>query len=761
MLKKHSPLSLRSFWWCTGLATALGAALIPLPLVGKHGVESALVLGVVLPMLSAALAARLVAAARAGCLGRISGPGLLRDIALCGAWLFALPNLALALGAVTSRACEPWKGLSFMLAGPLPGTVLAAVLGGLLAATTRRGWLGTLLAVLPPLLGLAGWAYEFYGTPAVFAFGHFFGYFPGALYDRQVHLPETLLHLRAVSALLAMGAAWMFLARVRAPTYALSGPGAPGRRAWAGLGALSLGVVITLLGAEFGFRSDHRRIAEVLGGYHRSERCELFVPRGMKHKRRFGRDCDVRVAQAEAYLGVRMGGPLRAYVFRSAGQKRALMGAQVTNIAKPWRREIYLHEAGWPHPVLSHEVAHVVAAEFGRGPFKVSGQLSGYLPNPGIVEGLAVATAFRPKDGLTPDQWARASLDLGMAPRLSELLGQGFFARSARLAYTLSGSFLRFLHGRYGAKALRRIYTEGDVSRALQRPLDELEAQWHDHLRSVELSNEGLSLAQLRFAKRGLFSAICPHRIADLRAALAQDVAANDLEAALTACDAILDTDPSQTGTRIRRIGVLARLGRQQAALDALDALQKTPGIGAAAVAQAKHTLADELFRADDRERARHMYGVLLREPLTPDMRRLVEVKASSLEGSRRQAKLVQQFLIGGGAEDGLTAIHLLRELREVRSDGLPHYLEARQLMFRNRFAAAERLFAQARELTLPTETLTDEALRAHAICALASGNRDRAAKLFETLSGVSSPALRWQAQDWLSRMDIERQQGD
>ena len=81
-------------------------------------------------------------------------------------------------------------------------------------------------------------------------------------------------------------------------------------------------------------------------------------------------------------------------MFRSADEKRALMGAADTNIAKPWRREIYLQDEAFPHPVLPHELAHIVAGNTGRGPLRVSGKLQGLYPDFALVEGTAVAAAW-------------------------------------------------------------------------------------------------------------------------------------------------------------------------------------------------------------------------------------------------------------------------------------------------------------------------------------------------------------------------------
>jgi hypothetical protein len=92
-----------------------------------------------------------------------------------------------------------------------------------------------------------------------------------------------------------------------------------------------------------------------------------------------------------AILGVTQRARVTAFFFRDTSEKRRLMGASNTYIAKPWRNEVYLQLGGWPHPVLFHEIVHVVAGNVGRGPFRVSGGIGGLLPSPGIVEGVAGA----------------------------------------------------------------------------------------------------------------------------------------------------------------------------------------------------------------------------------------------------------------------------------------------------------------------------------------------------------------------------------
>src|SRR5690606_14621288 len=121
------------------------------------------------------------------------------------------------------------------------------------------------------------------------------------------------------------------------------------------------------------------------------------------------------VRAVEATLGARGPARIRAFFFRDEHDKKRLMGAAHTYVAKPWREEVYLQVAPYPHPVLGHELAHVIAGSFGRGPFRIAGAAGGWLPNPGLIEGVAVAASPH-DDDLTDAQWARAMMQIGILP---------------------------------------------------------------------------------------------------------------------------------------------------------------------------------------------------------------------------------------------------------------------------------------------------------------------------------------------------------
>ncbi|HJL28434.1 MAG TPA: hypothetical protein RMI62_05160, partial [Polyangiaceae bacterium LLY-WYZ-15_(1-7)] len=188
----------------------LGLGLATSRLLGVHGVESALALGLALPWLAGAIGARLVIRARHE--GQAPGAGtiLLRATGH-GLALWAVPVLVLALNQLRVRNCTPVEGLAFLVAGPGVGVVLAAIAGVLWGAAFRRERLATLLAALTPLASAGLGLWEFASTPAIFVYDAFAGWFPGTLYDEDVGFPAAYLTFRGLTVL--WGLALMLLLR--------------------------------------------------------------------------------------------------------------------------------------------------------------------------------------------------------------------------------------------------------------------------------------------------------------------------------------------------------------------------------------------------------------------------------------------------------------------------------------------------------------------------------------------------------------------
>ena len=755
-------LRLRSTRVALIVAAIASLAMTLSPLLGVWGVESALVLGVLLPPFAAAIGARYVAAVRrhgllvraSRLIGRAAGTALL---------VLAVPVAVLGLNmAFRVPSCNPVEGLAFVLLGPGVGMVLASATGVLTSAWVPRVRLATALAVMFPIVGIALGVVRFWSSPAIFVYAHYVGWFPGTLYDEGVFIPTTYLSFRALS-----------LAILLAMTAALSATWDPGTmRARLGgmLSAPARGSTATVLvllvlvadgfAPQLGHTGDAAHIADELGATRRSERCIVHAPRDLPPSEvdRLAADCDYRVRIAEADLGVRHEAPVTAFFFRSAEEKQRLMGAASTFIAKPWRHEVYLQIRGWPHPVLAHEIVHVVAGGTADGPFRVGGHAGGWLPDPALIEGVAVAVAWDARDGLTPHQWAAAMRELDLMPPLARVLGLSFLGQPPRNAYTVAGSFVRYVIDTYGAEPVRRGYRTGDLAESVGKPIEELEREWLAFLDGVELPSEALALAELRFSDRSIFSAVCPHEVAKLRAALAADVSVGDAARAEESCREILEIDPNDAVTRAQCVGVNAWLGELPRALAHLRVLESPPEAPEPVLVMARLGLADAAWRRGDAGGALAIYRALLDEPQTDDAARQIEVRVLGLDASAREAALVFDLLVGREAPASApVAVYVARELAGIREDGLGPYLEARQLMGVGRYDLALPAIEAGRARGLPTERLRVEARRMHATILFAVGRPADATRVWREVlrEPASSAAQRVEARDWLRRIRL------
>jgi tetratricopeptide (TPR) repeat protein len=730
------------------------------PLTGVPGIESALALGLVLPPFVAAAGARLSIAARAD---GIVGPGaLLARAARVAAGSVLLPTAVLAMNGLRVRWCAPLEGLAFVALGPGIGALLAAFIGVLVGAVVPGPRWATAIAATVPIAAALASATVLYTTPAIFAYGHFYGYFPGTLYDPDITIEEPYLTFRALSAAWIVGLAALTVAIVDRETARPSLPQArraPGALAVA-LFAVAAGIAGEVKATDLGHRSTSESIRERLGATLRGRRCDVVVPREIPRDRaeRLRDDCDFRVAQAAQRLGVEPPARVTAFFFRSASEKRALMGASGTFIAKPWRREVYLQLGGWPHPVLAHEIVHVVAGEVGAGPFRISGRWGGWLPSPGVIEGLAVAVAWEAREGLTPHEWARAMLELGLTPSIARTEGIGFLAEPASRAYTASGSFVRWIFDQRGAAAVRALYRSGEYGEVLGMSLAEAEREWRAWLTSqVELRPEALALAEARFERPAIFAQVCPHRVARLMEIVEDEMAAGDELRAIETCEKILEIDPRDATARARLAVALAREGDFERARRELDRLAGPPSAARSIVRAARQGIADALWAAERTEEAARLFRAILQEPLSDEDARQVEVRLLAIEGGMEGGEHLREVFAPppDRPHDSATAMYAIAQVRQARPDGLGAYLAARQLMQRERYDLAAGALAEAIERGLPTERLRREARRIEAIIAFANGWRRRSREIWEAIAvdPSSTEAARVEARDWLERI--------
>ncbi|HEX2879386.1 MAG TPA: hypothetical protein VHO25_07595, partial [Polyangiaceae bacterium] len=498
-------------WRCApSLAETVGLLVIALttfvvgfaPLFGGPGYEYALACGLILPGCVAVTAA--LTELNRDRLHRYSSA--LGRGALVGMAASVLAALTAGIHGLRVGFCSPTQGFTLFLLGPAAGALLAgvwgAVVGSLLktVAGKKRIAFAIVLGLAAPVATIVISLLRFYTSPMIFAFDPFVGFFAGALYDTVIGGLDRLLTYRVGSAATLL-AVWAAARQLRVP-----GPGQRWPRwrwrHWSNAALLLVGGLvsstITLNGPRLGHYQTAKSIATTLGGQLQGERCEVLHSREMlvRDVALLTRECDAHVRAIESFLGTQGPKHVRVYLFNGPDQKGWLMGAANTYIAKPWRNEIYLQAAGFPHPVLAHELAHVIAGSFGRGPFKIAGDWGGWLPDPGRIEGIAVAAAPSDEADLTATEWAAAMLELRLLPSFDAVFGLGFLAQHSSTAYTVAGAFLQHLREQLGPEVLQAWYGGQTLEQATGVSLAVWEQRFRAHLATIQLAEAALNNAR-------------------------------------------------------------------------------------------------------------------------------------------------------------------------------------------------------------------------------------------------------------------------
>jgi tetratricopeptide (TPR) repeat protein len=599
-----------------------------------------------------------------------------------------------------------------------------------------RVLLTVVAAPLGPVLGVLLSVWRFYSTPTIFSFDPFFGFFSGTLYDTVVEATVPLLTYRlgSVLTLLASGILAAHLAHGEEGKPILRSLRRPGMPL---LGALcaTASLMLVLEGWRLGHWQTATTIERDLGARISGVRCDVIYPRAMRTEeaRLFARDCDEQLPAIEKYFEIPATGRVTAYLFRSSADKRRLMGAGDTFIAKPWRHEVYLQAAGYPHPVLGHELAHVVAGSFAAGPFHIAGRWKGVKANPGLIEGIAVAAA-PDEDALTPAEWSRAMLDLKLLPSVAPLFSFDFLGENASKSYTVAGAFVRFIKVNFGTATLRAWYAGEALPALTKSSWEELEAKWRAELAQIKLPEAAQAIARARFDRPSVWGRKCPHTVDLFRKEAERAQERGDYIMARRTYDDLLKLDPHDDGAKLAISGCLLRRGEIDEARKVLAAILGDETSTRIAQNRALSQLADLDLELGDYDRAAQHYAQLASRSLDEDSLRTIEVKASSL-GDPRARRAIAAYLVGAPERgvDAMTAGALLGSwAAEDPTDGLPEYLLGKDLSNRGLYADAAERLDRALAKRLPPGRVLREALRQRVVVACALGDAATARKAYD-----------------------------
>ncbi|MCA9660841.1 MAG: hypothetical protein KC486_21035, partial [Myxococcales bacterium] len=651
--------------WLLALYTL---ALTGAPLVGTLGYENSVALTAPMSVLGVLVGVDAVRRA-APTLDAIAREAA-RDLAGLG----AAALLVLLIAQLWHPSCDPAAGLLFLAMGPLLSSVLGAtagIVGACLVQHPPRRWLQALLGLVPLAYCLVVGLLRLYVDPAVYAFDPFFGYFAGPLYDEAIAIDDRyvlfrLYNLLAAAAALAAVRIWgepvLAAARAPAPPPALAaddettddgakddnrkrgaadtttrGP-LPQRlreRPWASLTlALSLAgaAIFGLQPARFGFHMTVDGIAEVLTATRTSEHFIVrYAPTSST-----AREIDVVVAELEfahhrlaSALGRAPQSRVEAFIFPDPALKRRTIGAARTEVAPPWRLQLYLNHQPFPAQVMPHELAHAFESTIGDEVFGLSGRVDGGARvNLALLEGFATAMAPRTWDGLDLHDMAAVLDRLELRPDLEGIMGLAFWGQASKRAYTAAGSFCLWLAETRGTQSLAALYSSaGDFEGTYGEGLGELQREWLAFLRRRELRPQDIEAMRQLFERRSIFQRPCAHRAADLavEAALAQG--RGDTAAMIAAYDELCAVEPDRPEHQIARATALAQTERLAAAAEVLRDALASPGMTATLRAVTHERLGDLALVGGDLEAAAASYREALAGSTRENQTRTLQIK--------------------------------------------------------------------------------------------------------------------------------------
>jgi tetratricopeptide (TPR) repeat protein len=650
-----------------GLVFAYAVVVSRLPLLNSLGYEYSAAIALVLPIVPGLFLLRAFAPGGAG--GRTA---LLQSAASLAA--------ALVVGYLNSffvKNCSPGDGLAWFFLLPCAGMAWVASLAYFCAASfpKRVRWYAVILAAVlvhPLYLG--------YFTPRIDSYNFVYGYFPGFTYDEDLRLTSTLGVWRVITAVCA-------IALAAAGTVMQSRKS--GRNAAAGGTVVVLSVaalaVAWFFRTDIGIETTASSLRRALGSEVTTRHFRIYydstsIP--ADEVKWVAAEHEFRFWQVSRFLGADTNRVIESYIHPDDDAKRRLIGAGNTDIAKPWRGEIYLDAASW-RLTLKHELAHALASEFGMPVIRAN-------VNIGLTEGLAMAAS--PSFGnRTLREYAASMIRFGIVDDPAALIRPaGFAFQSSTVSYVLMGAFSEHLIARYGIAPFRTWYGGGSPKEAYGKDADALVGEWKRSLDSVRVPEEWRAHTDYYFRRGSIFARECARAVANLNADGARALAKKDYPDALAAYSSGLDASWNASS-----FAGLARtlLGSGDVA-GTIDLFEAEQGDSArrGSLAGLKFIYGDALLMRGNYNAARHVYREIRALDLSPGSNEAAALRLVVTETPDLRDLLAPW--IAGEMEDSV-ALERLSGLTSVNNPALLAYVRGRLYLGRKDYESAARATAE------------------------------------------------------------------
>ena len=677
--------------------------------------------------------------------------------------LLVAPLIIILLNAFRVKNCDFLEGFAFFLLLPVVSCVYATALGVFFGLWLKRRWIAYLAYLGYIFVTLLALAYNLIFHPPVFGYHSTFGYFPGPIYDERIVISGTLLIARGTTLLLA----WIFLSLAintleigrhtrLEPTlywqklYRFKPQFADLNHRIRLIVLIILFALIYLFRGELGLRPTRGYIENKLGGLEETAHFKIYYEKGSKVEKEIewiAQDHEFRYAQLVRYFQIEPTKKVQSYIYTSSEQKKRLVGARGTSVEDPLGYGFHINYEDFPHPVMKHELAHVLTADW-HPILKVSLKI-------GMHEGIAVAADWD-EGKLTAHQWSRAMQQLEIAPMMNEIMGLGFWGQSSSQSYTLAGSFVRFLIEKYGVEKARHVFPTGNFKKVYSKSLAELEREWQGFLETVPLTEADLAIAAHRFNRPSVFQKPCAHEIAQLSSDAWRAYYRTDMSTAIRLFEQVYQFDPDNPRHLRGLMYAHYQTEDYPSTLEWVSRIIAHPEASMNRVAEAKNVKGNVYWQRGEREEALSQYQEVFTLHTSDALDRESQAKLATLALDSPDAEnKVRQVLIG--QPSNRLKMTLLHEVVSALPEwGLGHYLIGRQLYFDQEYAASNQYLLKAADLGLPHQKLAIENIRLIGVNSYRLGEYEDAIEQFSRIAADSTLPLGTirRAEDWIERCE-------
>lgn len=671
-----------------------------------------------------------------------------RDLAVLVAFAGAvsLANMARV------RNCEPGVGLAYLLVFGI-GAIPVAVATAAVCARAARGRWRQVLFVALLLTSVATTLHWLATQPPIVAYDTFLGYYAGSIFDESLVGFGTHIVYRLWGLAFAAGCLGLLAGRET------------GDRRWLLVGAAGWSVVAGLAAfrGDLGLARSRAWVVEALGGHIETEHFDIYFDAGRVDARQaalLAYDHEARYAEFAAFFDHEPGFRMGSFVYADREQRGDYMGGRRTLVAKIWLGEMHVTWDGVGDNLLAHEMAHLFLREDGTGPLSLSTYPGGLVPIMALVEGAAEAAEWGSHD-LDVHAWSAAMYEMGFAEDLDELLGPtGFWGRFPGRAYTLVGSFSRWLIDTRGPALYRQAYAHGDFEGVYGAPLSDLVASWRAFLDTYPVPDGALEVAAARYDRPSLFGRVCARSVATRLERGQRFIRSGRIDDAVDCLDGAIADDPDNMHARLRVARAWLDASSFDRARTAAADVAERDGAGQALRAVAAEMLADIAWLTGDADDALARYRALRDEAVVDSDLRRLDAKIGAIERRathpQTEAAVRLALVARPAAPAGLVVAELLTA-DTAEGSPLARYLAALRAVG-TRGVAVESLLDDA-TLAALTAPQVRNAERVRALAGLLSGDPERSAQGCDRMRQLvddapAGSALRAEAQMWHGRCE-------